>query len=326
MAGRTRRASAERPAGVTDAPPFLHSMCRSVPVSMFDQITPLILTYNELPNIERTLAKLAWAKRIIVIDSGSTDGTLEILRRHPQVSLFVHEFVDFAGQCNFGLAHIESRWVLSLDADYELSDELLDEMRTLVPSEAIAGYRAEFVYRIHGRLLRGTLYPPRTILYRRDRGFYRQEGHGHRVRVEGDVLSLRGVIFHDDRKPLSRWLAAQQRYAADEAAYLLNRAGRAGQKLARADRVRLMGWPAPIAVLLYVLFVKRCVLDGWPGWYYALQRLFAETLLALEIIDRRFRNDRDAADTAASGSGSRRGDSGPRDDDPARMVAGAGDR
>jgi hypothetical protein len=87
-----------------------------------------------------------------------------------------------------------------------------------------------------------------------------------------------------------------------------------------------MGWPAPIAVLLYVLFVKRCVLDGWPGWYYALQRLFAETLLALEIIDRRFRNDRDAADTAASGSGLRRGDSGPRDDDPVPTVAGAGDR
>ena len=290
---------------------------------MLDQITPLILTYNELPNIERTLAKLAWAKRIVVIDSGSTDGTLDILRRDPRIAVFVNDFVDFAGQCNFGLSHIESPWVLSLDADYELSDELLDELRTLAPSEATAGYRAGFVYRIRGHELRGTLYPPRTILYRRDCACYRQQGHAHRVLVDGDVLPLRGVIYHDDRKKLSRWLAAQQRYAADEAAYLL---GGAGGLLTRADRLRLMAWPAPIAVLFYVLFVKRCVLDGWPGWYYALQRLFAETLLALEILDRRCLCDRGSADAAANGAGRRDGDKGSRDEDPAGTAVRAGEK
>src|SRR3954451_5005492 len=126
---------------------------------MFDQITPLILTCNEVPNIERTLAKLAWAKRIVVIDSGSTDGTLDILRRDSRIAVFVNDFVNLVVQCNFGLAHMESPWVLSLDADYELSNELLDELRTLVPGEATAGYRVGFVYRIHGHELRGTLYP-----------------------------------------------------------------------------------------------------------------------------------------------------------------------
>jgi glycosyltransferase involved in cell wall biosynthesis len=287
---------------------------------MLDQITPLILTCNERPNIDRTLAKLAWAKRIVVIDSGSTDGTLDILRRDPRVAVFVREFIDFAGQCNFGLARIETPWVLSLDADYELSDELLDELRALAPGKAISGCRAGFVYRIHGRPLRGTLYPPRTVLYRRDRAFYRQEGHRHRVRIDGDILALRGIIYHDDRKPLSRWLASQQRYAADEVDYLLNEAGRAGQPLSRADRIRRMGWPAPIAVLFYVLFVKQCVFDGWPGWYYALQRLFAETLLALEILDRRWRHDPNPADTAGSSSGLSRGNGGPCDKDPARAA------
>lgn len=286
---------------------------------MLDQITPLILTHNELPNIERTLARLAWAKRIVVIDSFSTDGTVDILRRDPRVAVFTHEFGDFAGQCNFGLTHVESPWVLSLDADYELSDEFIDELRRLVPSETTAGYRARLVYRIHGRPLRGTLYPPRTILYRKDRGFYHQEGHAHRVHVDGDVLPLRGVIYHDDRKKLSRWLAAQQRYASDDADYLLDGARRAGRTLARADRIRLMGWPAPLAVLLYVLLVKRCVLDGWPGWYYAMQRLFAETLLALEIVDHRLRRDREPA---ASGSGLGDGDNPPRDENPARSAAG----
>ena len=103
---------------------------------MLDQITPLILTYNERSNIERTLARLDWARRIVVIDSFSTDGTLDILRRDRRIAVFTREFVDFAGQCNFGLTQIETRWVLSLDADYELSGELLDELRRLVPGEA----------------------------------------------------------------------------------------------------------------------------------------------------------------------------------------------
>jgi glycosyltransferase involved in cell wall biosynthesis len=291
-----------------------------VPVSFLDQITPLILTCDELPNIERTLARLDWARRILVIDSGSTDGTLDVLRRDPRVAVFACGFVDFAGQCNFGLAHIETPWVLSLDADYELSDELLDELRTLVPGETAAGYRAGFVYRIHGRPLRGTLYPPRTVLYRRDRAFYRQEGHAHRVQIDGAILPLRGIIYHDDRKPLSRWLDAQRRYAADEADYLLD-VRCAGQPLTRADRIRLTGWPAPLAVLLYVLFVKRCILDGWPGWYYALQRLFAETLLALEIIDRRFRCDRDP--TCPNIPESQSSNSLPRDVNSDRPTAGA---
>ncbi len=48
-----------------------------------------------------------------------------------------------------------------------------------------------------------------------------------------------------------------------------------------------MGWPAPILVLGYVLFVKGAVLDGKAGWFYAFQRLLAEVLLALELLDRR---------------------------------------
>ena len=91
-------------------------------------------------------------------------------------------------------------------------------------------------------------------------------------------------LYHDDRKPLARWLTAEQRYAREEAEYLM---ACRGDQSTLADRLRLMGWPAPIAVLFYVLFVKRCLLDGWPGWFYALQRVHAEVTLALEIIDRR---------------------------------------
>jgi glycosyltransferase involved in cell wall biosynthesis len=253
---------------------------------VLDQITPLIITFNEAPNIARTLGKLTWARRIVVIDSGSTDETLDLLRRYRQVEVIHHPFTDFASQCNFGLTHVASPWVLSLDADYELSDALVAELKSLAPADRVAGYQARFVYRIHGRNLRGTLYPPRTVLYRKEKARYRSEGHGHRVVIDGEVLPFDGVIYHDDRKPLTHWFATQRIYAQREADYLLD--GSRGAR-SRTDRIRLMGWPAPFGALFYALFVKGCVLDGWPGWYYALQRVTAETLIALELIDRRLR-------------------------------------
>jgi glycosyltransferase involved in cell wall biosynthesis len=255
---------------------------------VLEQITPLIITWNEAANIGRTLDKLLWARRIVVIDSGSTDETIDILGRYPQVEVIQHPFTDAASQCNFGLSRIDSTWVLSLDADYELSDELVRELELLAPTDHVSGFQTRFVYRVHGRALRGTLYPPRTVLYRRERARYRNAGHAQRVVIDGNVLPLREVIFHDDRKPLARWFATQRRYAEQEAEYLL-RASR--DTLRRTDKIRLMAWPAPIAVFLYSLIVKGCILDGWPGWYYMLQRVVAEMMIALEIIEQRLRRN-----------------------------------
>ncbi len=253
---------------------------------MIEDITPVVITYNEAPNIARTLDKLAWAKRIVVVDSGSTDMTLQIVRCYPQAQVVHRPFDDFANQCNFGIAQVATDWVLSLDADYELSDELVLELKNLRPDAEIAGYQVRFIYRIYGQALRGSLYPPRTVLYRKDRARYRIEGHGHRVVVLGKIIPLAGVVFHDDRKPLTRWLASQERYAAAEAEHLLTADP---SSLRRTDRIRRVAWLAPLMVFIYTLIFKGCLFDGWPGWYYALQRFLAETLIALEIIDRRIR-------------------------------------
>ena len=123
-------------------------------------------------------------------------------------------------------------------------------------------------------------------LYRRERAHYVQEGHTQRVVVDGTVAYLQGLIDHDDRKPLSRWFASQQKYAKLEADHLLS-TPRAS--LRRADKIRLMAWPAPILVFLYTLIAKGCILDGWPGWLYVLQRTLAETMIAIELVDRRLR-------------------------------------
>lgn len=260
------------------------------------RVTALVITYNEAVNLARCLDRLAWAERVLIVDSGSTDATLAIAQRYPNVDVVQRPFDSFAEQCNYGLSCIETPWVLSLDADYELSAELERELGTLRDCDFVA-FEASFIYRIYGRSLRSTLYPARRVLYLREHARYKNVGHGHHLTIEGPVARLKGKIYHDDRKPLSRWLSSQRRYADQEAEFLLTADAR---QFGRADRVRRMAWPAPVAVFLYTLFWKRCLLDGWAGWLYVLQRTLAETMIALAIVDRKLAGDQGGANEASS--------------------------
>jgi|SRR6185369_9858737 len=253
---------------------------------MLDDITPMVLTYNEAANIRRTLEKLAWSERIVLVDSGSSDDTLSIAAGFKNVEVVTRAFTTFAEQCNFGLTHITSEWVLSLDADYVLSDALVEELGSLESSDNVNGYRVPFVYCVNGRPLRGTLYPPRAVLYRVRKGCYHDFGHGHRVTIEGDLRGLANPIYHDDRKSLQRWFDSQRRYAIAEVDYLLSEQH---DRLNVSDRLRRSGWIMPLLVLPYTLLMKRVIFDGWPGWSYALQRLLAEVLIALELLERRLK-------------------------------------
>jgi glycosyltransferase involved in cell wall biosynthesis len=255
---------------------------------MLGYITPVILTYNEEPNIRRALSGLDWAERIIVVDSGSTDSTLAILRADSRVTVLYRNFDTHAAQWDFAVnrTDIHTDWVLRLDADYVITPELCAELAELDPNARVSAYRIGFDYIIYERRLRGTIYPPNTVLFRRGRATTLDEGHTEAWAIDGEVSELKGRILHDDRKPLARWFASQQRYATKNADYLLS-SRREGLNL--ADRARLSGWAAPLGVFLHVLFVKGCILDGWAGWYYALQRTTAEILVSLELIDRRLR-------------------------------------
>lgn len=261
-------------------------------------VTPLVITFNEAANIGRTLAALDWARQIVVIDSGSTDETLALLAANPRVRIVQRAFDSFAEQCNFGLTQVTTPWVLSIDADYELTAEVVAEIGALRPSDDRAGFRAGFVYCVFGRALPSTLYPPRVVLYRRSQAHYVNEGHGHRVVIDGGIGDLAGKIRHDDRKPLRRWFASQQRYAAQEADYL---DATEPARLKRIDRLRALGWPAPLLMLGYVLVWKGYLWQGRAGLYYAFQRVLAELMLAIEINDRRLRRGL-AAQQRADGS------------------------
>jgi len=253
---------------------------------VLDAITPVILTLNEEPNIERTLAALAWARDIVVVDSGSDDATVEIARRHANVRTFTRPFDSHAAQWNFaiGETRIASDWILALDADYVLTPALVEELRALIPPGDVDGYRTRFEYCVNGKPLRASVYPPVLTLFRRGRGAYEQDGHTQRLRLAGAERRLASPIRHDDRKPLARWLASQSRYMKLEARKL---AAAPSAALNFADRLRKAIVIAPGAVLVYLLLVRGLVLDGRAGLYYALQRATAELLLSLHLLQER---------------------------------------
>lgn len=253
-------------------------------IRVLEQITPLILTYNEARNIERTLERLSWAHDIVVVDSFSQDETLTIAARFPQVRVFQRRFDMHREQWNFGLKEtgIASDWVLALDADYLLTPELIEELWALRPQAETEGYQANFTYCINGRPLRGSAYPPMTVLYRRVGATYVQDGHTQRISIAGQVQQLKAPIWHDDRKSLAHWVQAQARYMKLEAAKLRQADS---NKLGWPDRLRKMRVGAPFVMLFYCLFVRGTVLDGRIGLYYSFQRMFAELLLSLFLLE-----------------------------------------
>lgn len=250
---------------------------------MLDQITPVILTKDEEPNIGRTLAQLAWAAEVIVVDSFSTDATLEIARRFPNVRVLQRPFDEHAAQWTFGLQHVRTPWFLALDADYYLPEELVRELEVLEPG-TLRGFRAAFRYAVHGKPLRASLYPPRIVLAMTAHSSFWQDGHTQRIAVDGDAGDLRTPIVHDDRKSFRSFVERQKRYMVQEAEKLRLRDPLA---LGVAARVRKLVVVAPFAVVLHTLFVKGLIFDGRAGLWYAWERFVAELILSRELLRRR---------------------------------------
>lgn len=247
------------------------------------EITPFILTWNEEDNLSRCLATLTWAEQILVLDSGSTDRTLEIARQHPAVRFVVRPFDSHSQQANHGLGLIATPWVLALDADYLVPESFIASLQVgRVPLDPANVYFLPFTYCVAGQPLRASLLPPRGVLFARAGAVYEQDGHTQRLSTNGRrSVTLTYHLIHDDRKPIARWLNSQLNYARLEAEKLRVTPV---EKLSLPDRFRRTGWLAPLLILPYVLLVRGLIWDGRAGWLYAFQRLVAETLLASLVL------------------------------------------
>jgi glycosyltransferase involved in cell wall biosynthesis len=227
---------------------------------------------------------LTWAKDIVVVDSGSTDDTAAIVKSFPNTRLFIRPFDNHSSQWNFAVKEtgVRTEWVLALDADHQVSAELQKEIAALAPPKDINGYCVRFQYAVYGKVLPGSAYPPSIALFRNDHGRYVQDGHTQKLKLSGASGNLNGVLVHNDRKSTDRWIKSQVHYALLEFDKLKT-APRS--KLSLPDRIRLLKIVAPLVMLVFCLLIKRNVFRGKAGFFYAFQRLTAELLLSMLMLE-----------------------------------------
>ena len=255
-------------------------------------VTPVVLTFNEESNIERTLESLRWAKRVVVLDSGSSDATKSIARGFANVDWCVREFDSFKGQYEYGIhaTDISTKYVLALDADMVVSEDLVAEVENKFLSGRFAGGLLSFDFRIMDYSLRGSLYPAQVRLFLRDRVQILQVGHGHKFGVDGPVYRFKTPLIHDDRKSLERWVSSQLSYTVVEA-----------QRISERSSYRWRDWLRQIGLMPPIVGILAYIRAGGP-WRgaaavrYAYERAAYECLLAIRLMSSRLEKNSKSSD------------------------------
>lgn len=179
-------------------------------------ISAVIITCNEEKNIRRCLESLTWAGEIVVVDSGSTDATVEIARRYTG-RIITHPFEGYVGQKNYALDQASGEWVLSVDADEMVTPGLLTRIREVWPAERgrYDGFTVNRRSRFSGKWIRHCgWYPDRKLrLFRRSRGRWEGEDLHEKVRLDGPVMNLNADLLHYTYEDLSENIRKIQRYS-----------------------------------------------------------------------------------------------------------------
>jgi len=261
---------------------------------MLQNITPVVLTYNEAANIGRTLDALSWAGTVVVLDSGSTDETKEIAGAYENVEWFERAFDNHQSQWEYAIRQtsIDTEYVLALDADMEVTPAFKDELAEIFLPGNFAGGDVPFVYSYYGRHLVGSLYPNQIRVFRVRDVVVTQVDHTQHFAVTGAVYKFRNRVIHDDRKPLERWVAAQLSYQVlnDEA---IGNGGTGGLKYA----LRRTGLVPPMVGLLAYLR-SGGPFGGAASARYAYERMVCESLLAIRLMNRRLQEkEKDVRDS-----------------------------
>jgi glycosyltransferase involved in cell wall biosynthesis len=218
----------------------------------------VVITLDEEARLRACLDSVAWADEIVVVDAESTDKTVQIARDFTD-RVVVRPWPGFAAQKNFALDQASGDWLLSIDADEEVSAELKTEILDLLAGAPAAdGYRIPRRNVMWGRWIRhGGLYPDWQLrLFRRGRGRFEERSVHESVTVEGRVDRLRGHLVHQSYRDVADFVTRSDRYttlAAEEAV-------RRGARVGTAD---LLVRPLARFVSMYVL--QRGFLDGRRG-------------------------------------------------------------
>lgn len=241
----------------------------SVPVSVF------LITRDEAARLPRTLAALAWADQIVVVDSGSTDATLDIARA-AGAEVTHRDWTGYGPQKVFAEAQCRHDWVLNVDADEVVTPALAAEI-----ARAVAGPPGAFRIRILN------VYPgdtrPRPLaddynvvrLYHRQVAGYRDHPLFDRVETRVRPGQLRAPIHHFPLTSWAHFVDKENRYTSFQA------------EAARPRRWLLLRLPFefPLVFLKFYL-LRRHVTGGWKGFMFALTAAFARSLRLAKLLER----------------------------------------
>jgi glycosyltransferase involved in cell wall biosynthesis len=253
---------------------------------MREKLTALVPSFNEEENIEECLKGLAWADEILVVDSFSTDRTVEIARRYAH-RVVQHEYVNSATQKNWAIPLAAHPWVLVVDCDERVSPELREEIESVLANPGgLDGFIIPRRNIFLGRPMRYCGWGPRddtnVRLFRRDKGRYEdKEVHADVVVEGGRVGKLLSPFEHRSYRNISHYLQKAHRYT-DWAARDVVRKG----KPIGADKIILR----PLATFFRMYVLKLGFLDGFNGlilcalssYYVMLKYVKAWEFLRLE--------------------------------------------
>ncbi len=221
------------------------------------RVSVVVVTLNEEARLRTCLESVAWADEIVVVDAESYDKTVQIAREFTD-RVHVRPWPGFTAQKNFGLEQATGDWLLSLDADEEVSAELRDEVELRLDAAPVDGYAVPRRNLFLGQWIRrGGLYPDWQVrLFRRGRGRFLARDVHESVQVDGPVGRLAGHLVHRSYRDLGDFFERAHRYSTLAAQDLLRQGHRA-----RARELVLR----PAARFLSMYIARGGFLDGRKG-------------------------------------------------------------
>jgi len=233
----------------------------------FLSLSAVIITRDAASQLPACLAALAFCDEIVVVDSGSADGTPEVARRHG-ARVIETQWRGFGPQKQFAVEQAAHDWVLCIDADERVSPVLAASIRAVPPAPTFAAYRFARCNRFMGRYLRhGEGYPDWSLrLFDRRRARWSGDVVHERVLCDGPVGTLAGDLLHDSAEALESYLEKQNRYST-----LAAEAALAACKRSSAARLLL----SPLTRFVKYYFLRTGFLDGVPGLVHILIGCYA---------------------------------------------------